>query len=77
MKDIHNNRLLDQARFEIGTEVQLFQFSLDKAILYNLIMGAITGIIVLTFPQTANYVGSAYLGAFILLTFFYIKYGTN
>ncbi len=77
MKDIHNNRLLDQARLEVGTEVQLFEFSLDKAILYNLIMGAITGFIVLAWPQTANYIGCGYLGAFVLLTFFYIKYGTN
>ncbi len=77
MKDIHKNRLLDQARFEIGTEVQLFEFSFDDAIIYNCIIAGICGLCIYLMPQFVNYIASAYIGAFVILGLFYAKFGTN
>lgn len=77
MKDIHKNRLLDQARFEIGTDVQLFEFSFDDAIIYNCIIAGICGLFIYLMPQYSVYAGFFYLGAFVMLSLFYLKFGTN
>ena len=76
MKDLHKQRLLD-AKLEIGTEVQLFEFNFDKVVSYAMILAALTVVIWLTaLIETSNLL-SAYFGAKASLVAFYIKFGTN
>tara|TARA_R110002167_G_scaffold366154_1_gene593284 strand:- start:8779 stop:9009 length:231 start_codon:yes stop_codon:yes gene_type:complete len=76
MKDLNTQRLLD-AKLELGTEVQFFELSFDKICAYNTILGGLTALSMLLLPSLSMSIFCAYIGAFVMLTFFYIKFGTN
>lgn len=76
MIDLHKQRLLD-AKLELGTEVQLFELSFDKICSYSTFLGGLTALSMLLLPSLSMSIFCAYIGAFAMLTFFYIKFGTN
>lgn len=76
MKDLHTQRLLD-AKLELGTEVQLFELSFDKICSYGAFLGGLAALSMLLLPTLSMSIFCAYMGAFAMLSFFYIKYGTN
>jgi hypothetical protein len=76
MKDLHTQRLLD-AKLELGTEVQLFELSFEKICIYNTFLGSLTALSIVILPSLSMSIFCAYMGAFAMLTFFYIKFGTN
>lgn len=76
MKDLHTQRLLD-AKLELGTEVQLFELSFDKICSYSTFLGGLTALSMLLLPSLSTSILAAYIGSFITITLFYIKYGTN
>ena len=76
MKDLHTQRLLD-AKLELGTEVQLFELSFEKICIYNTFLGSLAALSIVILPSLSMSIFCAYLGAFAMLTFFYIKFGTN
>ena len=76
MRDLHRNRLLD-AKLELGTEVQLFEFNLDKVIGFSLVLTALAGLSFLTGVMSPDNTLSFFIGAYLSLFVFYIIYGTN
>jgi len=77
MKDLAKKEYLDEARFELGTEVQFFKFGLEEVISILIALGLITiGLFYLT-PISIDIILGGFFGAFLLLLYFYIKIGTN
>ena len=78
MKDLAKQEFLkDQAKLELGTHVQFFEFNMDDYLTFNTILGLIVALLLIFIPIPLDYVLSAYTGSFITLLLFYIKFGTN
>ena len=78
MKDLAKKRFLkDQAKIEIGTQVQFFDFNMDDYLTFNSLLGLVVALLLIFSPIPLDYILSAYTGSFITLLIFYIKFGTN
>lgn len=77
MKDLHKNRLLDKAKLEVGTNVQLFEFTFDDAIISTGVVAVITMIAYFTTSFSADALLSFFGGSALTMLAFYIKFGTN
>ena len=76
MKDLHKPDYLD-AKMELGTEVQFFSFDQSDLYLYTIILGIITIFFMFLIPTYWTEIFFLYLGSFVTMLLFYIKYGTN
>lgn len=76
MKDLHKPDYLD-AKMELGTEVQFFSFDQSDLYLYTIILGIITIFFMFLIPNYWTEIFFLYLGSFVTMLLFYIKYGTN
>ncbi len=78
MKDLAKKEFLkDQARLELGTQIQFIDYSFDDFIIYSAILGGFTAIIYFLTNISPELLFSAHLGALITLLIFYIKFGTK
>lgn len=78
MRDLAKKEFLkDQAKIEIGTQVQFFEFDMDDYLTFNAVLGLLVAILLMFAPMPLDYILSAYTGSFITLLIFYIKFGTN
>lgn len=78
MRDLAKQEFLkDQAKLELGTEVQFFKFNFDDVCIYTTIMALITMILYYFTPILIDLIIGGFSGAFLLLLFFYYKIGTN
>ena len=76
MKDLHKPDYLD-AKFELGTRVQFFSFTLTQLCTYTMVLGFLTLPLLFLIPTHYSDVLCLYTGSFITMVVFYIIYGTN
>ena len=78
MKDLSKQEFLkDQAKLELGTQVQFFEFDMDDYLTFNSLLGLVVALLLIFSPIPLDTILSAYTGSFITLLIFYIKFGTN
>jgi len=75
-KDIHKPEYLD-AKLELGTTVQFFSFNLDDVCIINAFIGALIALLAFLIPNYLTELFSFYMGSFVTLIVFYLKFGTN
>ena len=76
-KDIHKQDFIDKARFELGTQVQFFEYTLDDVVQFNTILGGLVALIFFFTETYATELFFAYIGAFAMTIVFYLKFGTK
>ncbi len=77
MKDLAKKDYLDEAKLELGTDVQFFKFGLDDVAYISIFIGIITMLLIFITPINLDLIIGGFTGAYLLLIFFYIKVGTN
>lgn len=77
MRDLAKKEYLDDAKLELGTEVQFFKFGLDDVCIISMVIAFITLILIYFTPINIDLIIGGFSGAFLLLLCFYIKVGTN
>lgn len=76
MNDLHKPTYLD-AKMELGTQVQFFSFDLGDLCLWTSILAVLTLFIAFLIPTYQIEVFCSYIGSFVTMVLFYIKFGTN
>jgi|LUMQ01.1.fsa_nt_gb hypothetical protein len=76
MKDKAKKDFLD-AKLELGTEVQFFEFGFDEVVNYSTLLALIIVLLYWLTPIGTTFLLGLYIGAIISLILFYIKFGTN
>ena len=74
--DLHKPNYLD-AKMELGTQVQFFSFTLTQLCSYTMVLAFLTILLLFLIPTYYSEVLCLYIGSFITMVVFYIKYGTN
>lgn len=81
MKDFANKEYLDdlkdQARFEVGTQVQFFEFSDITLMKWITVLTSLMMFNYWTELININIAFSFFIGAYVMLIVFYLKYGTK
>ena len=76
-RDLAKQEFLDKVKFDLGTQVQFFQFSFDDMILSSMIPAIITALLYWLTTIDATLLFAMYGSSWLTILIFYIIYGTN
>lgn len=76
-RDLAKQEFLDKVKFDLGTQVQFFQFSFDDMILSSMIPAIITALLYWLTTIDATLLFAMYGSSLLTILIFYIIYGTN
>lgn len=77
MKDLHKNRLLDQAKIEVAANVQLFEFTFDHVIIATCIAAFITMVLYFATMISGDVLLALFAGSAFAILAFYLIFGTK